>query len=217
MIPIYPSHSPHILPLVMLYLIGGSPRCGKTTFSKMLAYEKRISSFSTDLAATVIHPYLSQEDGDAFFGVGNILTDSPRKLLEDEIKNAKILWPGVKRLIVALLKWKHEGVLEGVHLLPEFLHELESLPEWETVKDQVQIVYVIKKDEEKITEGLKRTEKAKDWLLQSLRSDADLPKAARMIREKSLFLEAEAQKYGYRVVNTEDAFNETLETLRNEL
>jgi 2-phosphoglycerate kinase len=59
---------PFILyPFCMLYLIGGSPRCGKTTFSKMLAYEKRISWFSTDLAATIIRPYLSEEDGNAFF------------------------------------------------------------------------------------------------------------------------------------------------------
>ncbi len=197
----------------MLYLIGGSPRCGKTTFSKMLAYEKRISWFSTDLAATIIRPYLSEEDGDAFFNVGNILTDSPQKLLEGEIKNAKILWPGVKRLITSLIKWNHDGVLEGVHLLPEFLHELELLPEWETVRDQIRIIYLVKKDEAKIIEGLKLSERAKDWLLQSLKSEEDLPKAAKMIREKSLFLEMDAVKYGYRVINTENDFNEVLRKL----
>jgi 2-phosphoglycerate kinase len=201
----------------MLYLIGGSPRCGKTTFSKMLAYEKRISWFSTDLAATIIRPYLSEEDGNAFFDVGNILTDSPQKLLECEVKNAEILWPGVKRLIVSLLKWKHEGVTEGVHLLPKLLHELEVDPEWETVRDHVRIIYLVKKDEAEIIDGLKRSDKAKDWLLQSLKSDADLPKAAKMIREKSLFLESEARKYDYRVVNTENNFHETLKKLLEEL
>ena len=46
----------------MIYLIGGPPKCGKTTLAKRLSKLKGIPWVSTDTLQNVIKPYISKED-----------------------------------------------------------------------------------------------------------------------------------------------------------
>jgi 2-phosphoglycerate kinase len=195
----------------MLYLIGGAPRCGKTTFSKMLARSKNIPWISTDLIAGVVKEYSARP-----LTHGNSCVDSPESLLQGELENAAVLWPGVRHFILSLLKWRHDYVVEGVHLLPEYVHELEQVPEWALVRDRVRIVYLVKTDEQKIVDGLRQGDKSSDWLLQCIGSEDDLRNAAKMIVEKARYIERGARAHGYRVVMTDDRFRETLEALAGE-
>lgn len=200
----------------MLYLIGGSPRCGKTTLSRLLAEERRLSCFSTDLAATIINPYLTEAEREQYIA-GNHATDSPQSLLEHELANAQLLWPGVRRLLFSLLKHRAPFIIEGVHLLPRLLHELSSLPNWPDMTGRVRILYLVKTDAERIFAGLKQGTKETDWLLQSVQNDEELWNAALSIREKGLYFAEEAARYGYEVINTERDFHGTLRSALTQL
>ena len=114
------------------------------------------------------------------------------------------------------MKWKHDCILEGVHLFPKFLHEFETLKEWGSRRNEICIIYLIKKDGRKIIGGFKKSDKASDWLLHCVNTEEDLRNAAKMVRVKSIYLEKQAVKYGYRVVNTETDFQRTLRELLKE-
>lgn len=197
----------------MIYLIGGAPRCGKTTFSKMLAHKKRIPWISTDLIESIVAEYMSPKEKVKKFPCPNVCTAKPDVSLRAEIKTAKTLWPGAKRFIEALLKWKHDYVVEGVHLLPQYIHELERTEYWK----QIRVLYLIKKDPQRIINGFKSSHKESDWLLQCIKTEDDYRNAAEMVRCKSLYLEKRAKKFHYPVVNTEKDFNQTLQKLSKTL
>ena len=51
----------------MIYLIGGSPRCGKTTVAKKLAMKSHIPWFPADYLASAVSQYISEgERADKF-------------------------------------------------------------------------------------------------------------------------------------------------------
>lgn len=196
----------------MIYLIGGSPRCGKTTFAKMLVKEKGLPRISTDLIAAMIKPYLSETDANAFGGL-NACTEPSEKLLSAEIQNAKILWPGIKQFLLSLTAHHLDYIVEGVHLFPEFIAELQSIPEWKDAQNEIRIVYLVKKDISCIVDGLQKADPSSDWLLQCIQTAEHMQNAANMIRSKSVFLENEALKYHFNVINTGNDFEKTLQNL----
>jgi hypothetical protein len=62
----------------VLYIIGGPPRCGKTTLSVALARKLQIPYFSIDHIASVIPPYIPAERQDESF---------PLKALRQQVNN----------------------------------------------------------------------------------------------------------------------------------
>jgi hypothetical protein len=62
----------------MLYLIGGPPRCGKTTLGGALAKKHQIPYFSIDHITSVIPPYISAERQDESF---------PLRALRQQVNN----------------------------------------------------------------------------------------------------------------------------------
>jgi broad-specificity NMP kinase len=51
----------------MVWLIGGPPRCGKTTLASRVAEKRRIPYFSIDHVASVITPYIPADQQDMNF------------------------------------------------------------------------------------------------------------------------------------------------------
>ncbi|TAL20222.1 hypothetical protein EPN90_01440 [Patescibacteria group bacterium] len=190
----------------MIYLIGGAPRCGKTIFSKRLAVKNHISWISTDLLGTVVKLYLSWDEQSAKFPNAGLCTASPRQLLAAELRQGKTLWPGIERFIHDLVRWRHDYVIEGVHLFPQYVARLKRTSVWK----EVEVIYLIKHDLEKIVEGFKKTDEQTDWLLQCIKTENDLLRAGKMVQIKSLYIERQARKYGFDVINTEKNFEETI-------
>ena len=104
----------------MIYLIGGSPRCGKTILANKIAREKRISLVSTDalrqvvlntIPKSTIKKKFPQEpikgpDGKFLFEIY-----PPRYLLKAQITEAKTMWPGTKSFIEALIRSGQDYVI----------------------------------------------------------------------------------------------------------
>lgn len=174
----------------------------------MLAKKKRISWISTDGLESVIKVYNPEK-----FPKLDTCKATPKQLLAAEIKDAKTLWPGVKRLIQSCLKWKHDYVIEGVHLLPQLVAELKKMPEWK----QIKVVYLIKRDKDKIIAGFKQSDPETDWLVRCIKSDDDWQTYAEMVMVKAEYMEKEAKKFGFKVVNTENNFKKTITSLLSKI
>lgn len=129
----------------MIYLIGGSPRGGKSILSRELAKKFNIPYISTDNLRPVILPYFKKRKFEYFpfekiFNIRNIdnyfKKYTGHEMLNADIKEAKTMWPGVKNLIKYLLKCKMDYIIEGVDLLPYFVKQFKK-------EKNVKIAYLI--------------------------------------------------------------------------
>lgn len=96
----------------MLYLLGGSPRVGKTTLSKKFTSETGIPSFGLD--------YLKM-------GLARGLPELGVNPNGGDLNIAKQIWPIVKGMAMTYIENNEEYLLEGTYLLPEYVAELQQM------------------------------------------------------------------------------------------
>lgn len=199
----------------MIYLIGGSGRCGKSKLAKMLAKKLDCNYISVDDIRPAILSYIPKEelkekvpfefmynnDNDAYFE-----EYTAEQMLLAEIQDSKTLWPGVKEFIIHQYQCNNDFIIESVPLMPELINELKNHEMW----SQVKVVYLVKTDTEKIRDGFELNDSKSDWLLRNTKNPETLDKAAIMVSEYGKYFESEAEKFGFKVINTEDNFIETL-------
>jgi 2-phosphoglycerate kinase len=198
----------------MLYLIGGPPRCGKTTLSAALAKKLQIPYFSIDHIASVIPPYIPSErqdesfllralrqkvnnDNDRFFE-----TYSAEEIVGVYQRQAATVWPGVRNFIDYAIEDEHTLILEGWQLLPRFLDEIPLAER----SDNVQIQYLYKIDVEDILSGLKANDPVNDWVLRHTKEDASFIRIAQMISCFGKTIERETSELRFKAVNVDRDF-----------
>ncbi len=91
----------------MIFLIGGTAKSGKTYLANKILKEKTISYFSTDYLMVTI---------------SNVLKINVDE--EDDKMVAHKLSPFLETMIEAMIYNKIDYLIEGVHLLPEFVSKL---------------------------------------------------------------------------------------------
>ena len=200
----------------MIYLIGGSPRCGKTILAKKVARKGKCSLISTD---GVLHVVMNTVKKSELFKMfpqrkmqapkGKFRFDvySPEALLRAQIIEAKSMWPGTKALIAHLIEREQDYVIEGVHLFPGLVKTLKKTNLWKDIK----IVFIIKKDIKKLKDGFLKNKDEYDWMLPATKNDPRrLTKVAEMVQVKSIYIEKEAKKHNFKVYNTENDFKKKL-------
>jgi 2-phosphoglycerate kinase len=206
----------------MIYLIGGSARSGKSKLSKILAKKLDCQYISVDDIRPAILPYIQKkelfekfpfeamyvnfDDNDAYFE-----NYSAKELLKAEIQDAHSLWPGMKEFIIHKYLCNQDFIIESVPLIPELVNELKDHEVWSKIK----VAYLVKTDIEKIRNGFELNDPKSDWLLRNTKKPETLDKAAVMVSEYGKYFEHEAEKYGFKVFNTENDFTETLEDASN--
>ena len=202
----------------MIYLIGGSPRCGKTILAKKISREKRIPFISTDAIRQIIlhstprseikkkfpQELLSKHKGKFF----RFEVYPPIQLLKAQIKEAETMWPGVKAFIEQSIMHKQDFIIEGMHLLPKLVKRLRGAEIWKDVR----IVYLVKENLDLIVDGFSQNPNKHDWMYPSIKNDrARLLSAAKMVQAKGEYLSKEAKKHTFKVINTEVNFEKKLE------
>ena len=180
---------------IMIYLIGGPPRSGKSTLAHKLAKRLRCPEISVDWLRSVILPYLNGEDKTAIEDILFQHKNDPAK--NSGIDEAAILWPAVKGFIEDKVRWQGDFVLDGIHLLPGYLGTISD-----ELKPNIRAVFLVKTDTDKILAGFNRVRVRKnDWLLKRHWDDkAYLREIAGHIATRGLYFEEEARKHGFTVV-----------------
>lgn len=203
----------------MIYLIGGSPRGGKSILSKELAKQLNIPYISTDNLRPVIIPYFKKRKFEFFpfekmFDADNIdkyfKKYTGREMLNADIKEAKTMWPGVKNLIEYLLKCKMDYIIEGVDLLPSMVNQFKS-------ENNIKAVYLIKLDSNKIYQGILDNKNSNDWITGNTQNKESILKAADSLIPYGNYFLREAKKYNFKYFNTEDDFHSQIKEAVNYL
>ncbi len=206
----------------MIYLIGGSPRCGKTILAKKIAHSKKLSWITTDAIYPIILNSLPKTQVKDKFPQTAMKTPSnnfrfdiysSKAMLSAQLVEAKTMWPGTKALISHLIGRQQDYVIEGVHLLPKFINELKK-NHWKNIR----VVYLIKRDLNRIIEDFSKNKNEYDWMLPAIMGNKSrLKKAADMVQVKSEYFYKEAKKYNLKIFNTDNNFGRKLRDAQNYL
>jgi 2-phosphoglycerate kinase len=202
----------------MLYLIGGPPRCGKTTLAEVLAKEKSIPYFPIDHVTSVVTPYIPESERESAFPLSAARVEtsysndifyakySPQQIVGFYLHQADTYWPGVENFIKYALADEHDLILEGWQILPSFIHAV-STPENQA---KLKVVFLYKLDRAAIVAGLKANKAKVDWVIRNTNNEGTYRAIAEMISHFGSYIEAEAKKYKLEAVNTDFAFKRKL-------
>jgi len=184
--------------MVRTYIIGGTPRAGKSTLSKILFDKHHINTLSTDLIREGF-----------IYGVPDfgILNDEARQ--SDEVKS-EILWPYFKGLLKAREFFNDDLVIEGTNFEPKYLSEFRS-------KTNIRICF-LGFTEVEIDEKFRQIRAHEqfddnDWT--SEMSDKELKELVVYLKQKSIYYKNECLKYEMRFIDTSENFDEAISTAAN--
>lgn len=205
----------------MIYLIGGPPRCGKTTLAKAIAVNKSIPILPLDYVSSVISPYIAEFDGGIKLPLqaARVKTDysndifykeySSEQIVDLYLDQAETFWPGIKNCLLYALADNYDFVLEGWQVLPHHLKTL-VIPK---NQDRIVVTFLIKTNTESIANGLKLNVDSNDWVAKHTREEGTYQAIAKMVARFSQRIEEEADTFGYTVVNMDLNFRRTIDQL----
>lgn len=153
----------------MIYLIGGAPRVGKSIAAKHVSERAHATFISTDDVCSKVSNQLSEEERKiqfplpGFSGTAseNVLT--PEKRVELSIVSAKSLEPEIDRLISEALRKDESLVIEGVHLLPEYVRQLLA----QYGAEKFHVVFVGLTNVDRVVEGIMKNTSPDNWMRDS--------------------------------------------------
>jgi 2-phosphoglycerate kinase len=116
----------------MIYLIGGPPRCGKTTLARRLAGLTGASVVPVDYLGSVVYHYLSDAERAARFPLldGSTAAIYARHTTEEIVGHyrqiARTLWPAIQVYSHFALAHGQAVILEGYHIEPALMDEFSG-------------------------------------------------------------------------------------------
>lgn len=195
----------------MIYLIGGPPKCGKTTLAKAMAKSLGLPWVSTDTLECVIRPYINEDDLLKKFPTlgqrGKNNDERFSKYSTDEIitayqRQAKTSYQAIEMFTECEIVYGNDFIIEGYHIEPELAATL-------TLKypNKIKSIFLIKYDEEKFIEDIKKSTTPDDWILARTDDEATYGKIATMIKVYGDLFEKESKKYGLNVLHMDEDFD----------
>ncbi|MFA5986034.1 MAG: AAA family ATPase [Parcubacteria group bacterium] len=205
----------------MIYLIGGPPKCGKTTLAKTLSKSLGIPWVSTDTLQCVIKPYMNERDFSKKFptsyqrGKDNdekYSKFSSREIIEAYQQQAKTVYEAVDMFTVCEITDGNDFIIEGYHVEPELVAKLNlKYPE------KIESIFLVKSDKEKFICDIKKSTTTNDWIIARTNNEETYQKIANMICEYGNFFEKESEKYDFKVLNMDNDFDNQIKEAINYL
>ena len=208
----------------MIYLIGGSPRCGKTKVAKALAKKTHIPWFPADYLGSVIFQYIPETERDAKFPLSAIrdIDDTndyrysnytAEQIVDFYYTQAEAVWSGLHAFIKYTAHDKQDFIIEGYQVTPELLSRID-----EETKKSIKSVFLYKQDLKEIESGIKKNEDPGDWLLNGNTKDEEtFSKVAKMINVFGVRTLDECEKYNVSVFNMDVNFDKKINEVVNSL
>ena len=207
----------------MIYLIGGSPRCGKTTVAKKLAMKSHIPWFPADYLASAVSQYISEEERADKFPLSNIRKQnnsndflysnySPSEIVRFYETQAETVWPGLKAFIEYAVHDKQDFILEGYQIRPKLLSQLDK-----EIQKDIRPAFLYKKDILDIEAGMKKGTESGDWLIANTKEDSTFAKVTEMVSVFGDKTASEAKECNMPLFNMDGDFDEKVELVVNAL
>ena len=205
----------------MIYLIGGPPKCGKTTLAKRLSKSKGIPWVSTDTLQCVIKPYMNRSDFSKKFptsyqrGKDNdekYSQYSTNEIVEAYQQQAKTSYQAIDMFTICEITDGNDFIVEGYHIEPELIAKLSS-----KYPDKIKSIFLVRSDKEKFVCDIKKSTTPNDWIIARTKNEETYRKIANMICEYGNFFKKESKKYGFKTLNMDNDFNNHIEDAVNYL
>lgn len=206
----------------MIYLIGGPPKCGKTTLAKKLSVQYQIPWISADTLQNIVwayapknkrstlfpHSYLRGEINDEFYS-----EHSPEEIVKSYIAQGETTYDAISMMAETYLTDKDDFIVEGYQVTPEIVDRIFK----KFGKEHVKAVFLVKYDEQKFVQDIHKSTTPNDWILRKTKDETTFGKIAKMIAEYSRYFEQEAKKYGLQIFNMDNDFSEQLNIIQKSL
>jgi 2-phosphoglycerate kinase len=201
----------------MIYLIGGPPKCGKTTLAKKLSKEFGLFWISADTLQSVAKAYIDEKDLPEKFPWSEVKKNVKgsndiaygQYPAEDIVnlyrKQAKSSYPAIEMVVASELNDRNDYIIEGFQIEPELAASL--IQKYKEVK----AVFLTKTDKGKFVSDIEKTTTPNDWIIARTKDKKTYEKIAEMITRYSQAISDEAQKYNQKVFNLDDDFQKTLQ------
>jgi len=201
----------------MIYLIGGPPRCGKTTLAKAISKKFGIPWISTDMLEVVsgeymtraqwneTHPYSllrrTHKTNDAFYGA---LT--PREIVTVLRRQAKPTAMAIGMAVACEINDGNDYIIEGYHIEPALAAALVK----KYGKENIRAVFVVKHDPVAFARDVRKSTTPNDWLILGTKREETFLKVGAMVSLFSGIVDREAKKRGFRVFGMDQEFDEQI-------
>lgn len=201
----------------MIYIIGGPPRCGKTSAALILAKKTRAVYLPVNYFRTVLLPFLSPSCLQKKFPVfcikqrlqynNDIIFShySADELVRAYRTQARAVWPSIMTCMQKALRDEVSIVFEGYQLEPDYLAEF--LKHNSHACQYIRIVFLYRNDHNAIRNGLKKGCAQTDWILKNTKQPETLEKVSAFISSYSEQLQKAAHAHGFTTYNTERHFH----------
>lgn len=209
----------------MIYLIGGPPKCGKTTLAKQLSKILGIPWVSSDTLEVVTMEYVYKYNRKNFNklyphstikGKTNDETYSlfsPKQIAKNYIKQAKTTYRAIDLFSICEIKDGNDYIIEGYHVTPKLA---EGLIKKYGAKN-FRTLFLLKSDIEKFVQDVQKSSTPNDWIITNTKEKKTLYKIATMINLFSQFFQTEANKYKFKVYNMDNDFGLQLKNIMKSL
>ncbi len=202
----------------MIYLIGGPPKCGKTTLAKKLSKHLGIPWVASDTLQVVAMDYVWKYAPKMFDelyphcamkGETNDETYafiSPKQIAKNYIKQAKASYAAIDMFSICEIKDGNDYVIEGYHVTPQLAARLIK----KYGREHFRVLFLVKSDGEKFVRDVGKSSTPNDWILAKTQKKETLHKIAEMVNHYGQFFGREAKRYGFKVLNMDDDFGKQL-------
>lgn len=203
-----------------IYLIWWPPKCGKTTLSKALSWQRGISYISADTLQNIVLYETSEEEktvkfphrelrrkysnNDDFYG-----ENSSGEVVKNYKHQAYASHKAIRSIVETYIIEKDSIIVEWYQVTPELVGDLKK-EFWE--KNIVEI-FLVKSDKWLFVENVEKSSTPSDWILEKTSHSCTFDKIAEMIILYWEFFQKEAQKYGFRLLNMDEKFEEKMDYL----
>lgn len=205
-----------------VYLIGGPPKCGKTTLAKTLSNKLSIPWISADTLQNIVWAYTPKEQHEALFPHSYLRGDSnddfysehtTQKIIEGYIAQGKTTYAAIEMMAETYLTDKDDFIVEGYQVTPEIVDRIFK----RFGKEHIKTAFLVKNNEQKMVTDFHKSTTPNDWILRKTKDEATYQKIAAMIVAYSQYFESEARSFNLPVFQMDTDFEEQIRTIGEKL
>ena len=202
----------------MIYLIGGPPKCGKTTLAKKLSKELGISYISADTLQSVAFGYTDQDEIAKKFPWREIREKTGRnndlvygKYLAEEIvgfyqEQAKASAVAIEMVVASEINDGNDYIIEGYQVEPQLAKNLIE----KYGPEKIKAVFLGRENKENLLEDMQKSSTPNDWILAGTKKAETFEKIAEMICAYSEKFKKEAEDCGFQFFAMDNNFDEKI-------
>ncbi len=206
----------------MIFLIGGPPKCGKTTLAKCLAHKRRIPWISADTLQNVVWAYTPKTKRPALFPHNRQRMPSndkyyseysSRQIVQGYIGQAKTSYDAIRMTVETYLEDGENIIIEGYQVTPEIVHRIGKKYGQKNIK----AVFLVRCDEQKFVLDVRKSVTPNDWILRRTKNETTYWRIAKMVVEYSRYFETEAKKHRLKTFDMSQGFNNQVRAIEKYL